>query len=214
MRMNVPASPLSQQNGITAQFRSLYPGSEKADASGYVIPPMTPIFKTLTPERHRRAKRVRYTQDTNVNEYQAAHGQWCHNANMRYLHGIPDPIETFYNFENFLGVSTDGLTDGQTAVAHPEQGTHFTATTRGLATVMCCWENVRNLRIGDPVRVVLARDSGGRVSAWEGIKLKTGNNDGPFTLVHSQHNDQTIGWVVSRPSGGKDCANECTIMLR
>lgn len=210
MKLTVPASPLAQQNGITVQFRSHHPDPAEAEAGGFVVPPMTPVFKTPVAGNPDRKKRVRYTQDTNLNEYQAAHAQFCAVTNAAAAPAAGG--NGHYTFENFLGVSTDGLPDGASAKKFPGQATHFTATTRGLATVMCCWENVKRLRIGDPVMVTLADTNG--THTWNGINLSTKPGNGPFTLKHSIDDNRTIGHVVSRPDGVKNHANECTIMLR
>ena len=216
MKLTVPASPPAQQNGITVQFRSQHPDPGETAAGGFVIPPMTPVFKTNVAGNPARKKRVRYTQDTNLNEYQAAHAQFCNvtDAAAAAAAGAAAGAAgaTYYTYENFLGVSTDGLPDGASAKRFPGQATHFTATTRGLVTVMCCWENVKQLRIGDPVMVTLADTNGAHT--WNGIGLSERAGNGPFTLKHSTDNARTIGYVVSRPDGVKDRANECTIMLR
>ena len=209
--MNVPPSALSQQHGIAVQFRSCYPYVDtfgKQEAASYVIPPMTPVFKNPVPTRVRRTKRVRYTSDVNEHEYQDAHAQYVHR-----LGG-----SSHYTHANFLGVSTDGLPDGASAAKHPEQATHFTAITRGLVTVMCCYEDIKDLRIGDPVRILFRTGTPTKPHTWSGIDLvgSATSQDGPFSLelTPAGSENDTIGHVISMPGEKRFAANECTIMLR
>jgi hypothetical protein len=198
--MNVPASIPTSQNGITVQVRSSpHVEVDKANPWAWFVGPLTPVFKTRRYQQRagaHRAKRYKTTfgasdGDDHITQVQ---GYWAGNV-----------VNDDYSRANFVGVTAEGLPDGQTASKFRGGATHFTVISRGLVTIMCDYGEAKRLEVGDWVKVTPSKNS------WNGIGVAP--NTRPFALAktHTPLIDG-IGYVVDLPTR-RVPSNEVIVLL-
>lgn len=192
--MNVPSSPQSLQDGITIQVRSQPPapaGTTPHTKSDFVIPPLSPVFRTNDLDTHssrRRRQRDKWAED-NQNTM-ATHAQ--------YYDG-----QTYDN-ENFVGVSHEGLPNGADVLKHGNSMSHYTVTTRGLVTVMCPYHDIQDVPLLSYMKVAPTDTKFKGIDTNQGFTLKQ------CTLA--ERHTLAIGILVSKPDE-INCANEARLLL-
>lgn len=184
--MNVPASPESSQNGIVLQVRSVPPGgfAHTENASSWIVPPMTPVFKNSLEPRSGRKRHRRLTADV-----LDVHGQY-HTGQQ-------------YDRDHFVGVSIEGIRDGQAARDFGEAASRFSVVSRGVVTVMASSDDIKNIPLDTPVCV--AKSARVFRGFAPGVTF--------FTIAKCMRgSDKCIGTMMSEYDK-RHKTNECKILL-
>lgn len=195
--MNVPPTVFSSQHEIVVHAKVQIPPNfaEDTRAGHYAVPPMTPVFLSKPEDiskedaetfHNNRRKRGRYSfEDDQVPGVFAFH----------HKHGN-------YDRKNFVGVSGEGLPNGDAAQKHGGGATHFSIATRGLVTMMVNYDDLRGLHVLENVKVIKSERT------FNGFDPLVGC----FSLGRADGAHDAIGILMSKPSK-RHPSNQCQILL-
>ena len=97
---------------------------------------MTPVFTTSNPATRPNPRKGADVKDV--------HGQWLDSE-----YSTHEPIR-----ETFVGVSIEGLAEGEKCRRFGDAYSRFGCVTRGLVTIMCDYGDVEKIPLGAYVKVV------------------------------------------------------------
>ena len=166
--------PESYQHGIVVQVR--VGKHSTSDAWLHVVPPMSPVFKQTKP----RATKRQRTND----EVQS--------------------VTSGHTNGEFVGVSMGGLADGAACHKFREAQNRLSVITRGMATVMCDYEKVKNIPLMTPVCFVPRPNT---KTGFIKFHAKT-----PFWDLAAAAGKPAIGILVGKPTD-RHRSNDARVLL-